>query len=85
MYGMPKMDELDPTWFVALTTFIMFGFMFGDVGHGLVFLILGIILLLKKEKNIWCNSICRRTIINNFWSFIWKCIWKRKHYKTSFN
>ena len=50
MYGMPKMDELDPTWFVALTTFIMFGFMFGDVGHGLVFLILGIILLLKKKK-----------------------------------
>ena len=37
MYGMPKVDELDPTWFVALSTFIMFGFMFGDVGHGLVF------------------------------------------------
>ena len=50
MYGMPKMDELDPTWFVALTTFVMFGFMFGDVGHGLVFLILGIILLMKKKK-----------------------------------
>ena len=50
MYGMPKMDELDPTWFVALTTFIMFGFMFGDVGHGLVFFIIGIILLLKKKK-----------------------------------
>lgn len=50
MYGMPKMDELDPTWFVAISTFIMFGFMFGDVGHGLVFLILGIILLLKKKK-----------------------------------
>ncbi len=50
MYGMPKMDELDPTWFVALTTFVMFGFMFGDVGHGLVFLILGIILLIKKSK-----------------------------------
>lgn len=50
MYGMPRMDELDPTWFVALTTFIMFGFMFGDVGHGLVFLIIGIILLLKKKR-----------------------------------
>ena len=50
MYGMPKMDELDPTWFVAISTFIMFGFMFGDVGHGLVFLILGIILLLKKKR-----------------------------------
>lgn len=50
MYGMPRMDELDPTWFVALTTFIMFGFMFGDVGHGLVFLIIGIILLIKRKK-----------------------------------
>lgn len=50
MYGMPKMDELDPTWFVALTTFIMFGFMFGDVGHGLIFFILGIALLIKRKK-----------------------------------
>lgn len=49
MYGMPKMDELDPTWFVAISTFIMFGFMFGDVGHGLVFLLLGIWLLIKKK------------------------------------
>lgn len=50
MYGMPKVNELDPTWFVALTTFVMFGFMFGDVGHGLIFLILGIILLIKRKK-----------------------------------
>ena len=47
---MPKTSELDPTWFVAITTFFMFGFMFGDVGHGLVFLALGIILFLKKQK-----------------------------------
>lgn len=50
MYGMPKKDELDPTWFVAITTFIMFGFMFGDVGHGAIFAILGILLLIKKQK-----------------------------------
>lgn len=50
MYGMPKIEELDPTWFVAFTTFIMFGFMFGDVGHGLVFFIIGILLLIKRKK-----------------------------------
>lgn len=50
MYGMPKKGEIDPTLFVAFTTFIMFGFMFGDVGHGLVFLVLGILLLLKRQK-----------------------------------
>ena len=47
---MPKTSELDPTWFVAITTFLMFGFMFGDVGHGLIFLILGIILIWRKQK-----------------------------------
>ena len=42
MYGMPKKGELDPTWFVALTTFIMFGFMFGDIGHGLVLMLFSV-------------------------------------------
>lgn len=50
MYGMPKINEIDPTCFVAITTFIMFGFMFGDVGHGLIFAILGIILKIKKKS-----------------------------------
>lgn len=50
MYGVPRMDELDPTWFVALSTFIMFGFMFGDVGHGLIFFIIGLFLLFKKKS-----------------------------------
>ena len=49
MYGVPKIGELDPTWFVAITTFFMFGFMFGDVGHGFVFFAIGLILLLKKK------------------------------------
>jgi V/A-type H+-transporting ATPase subunit I len=50
MYGMPKINELDPTWFVAISTFMMFGFMFGDVGHGLIFLIVGLALMLKKKS-----------------------------------
>ncbi len=78
MYGMPKIDELDPTWFVALTTFIMFGFMFGDVGHGLVFLIIGIAFLIKGQKVYGAILSGRRSIIINIWIFVWKCIWKRK-------
>lgn len=49
MYGIPNQNEIDPTIFVAITAFIMFGFMFGDIGHGLVFLILGIILRRKNK------------------------------------
>ncbi len=49
MYGVPNHNEIDPTLFVAITAFIMFGFMFGDVGHGLVFLILGILLRFRQK------------------------------------
>ena len=48
MYGTPNYQELDPTLFVALTAFLMFGFMFGDVGHGLVIAIVGFIMAKKK-------------------------------------
>lgn len=50
MYGVPNYTEIDPTAFVAITAFLMFGFMFGDVGQGLAFLIIGFILAFKKVK-----------------------------------
>ena len=50
MYGLPNYTELDPTVFVAITAFLMFGFMFGDVGHGFIFLLLGLVLSKKKSK-----------------------------------
>lgn len=50
MYGLPNYSELDPTAFVAITAFLMFGFMFGDVGHGLVFLIIGFIFKFMKKS-----------------------------------
>lgn len=50
MYGVPNSKEIDPTGLVAITAFIMFGFMFGDVGHGLVIFILGLILVKRKAS-----------------------------------
>ncbi len=48
MYGLPNYTELDPTTFVAITAFLLFGFMFGDVGHGLVIFLIGILMAKKK-------------------------------------
>ena len=48
MYGLPNYTEIDPTLFVAITAFLLFGFMFGDVGHGLVIFIIGFIMERKK-------------------------------------
>lgn len=48
MYGLPSYNEIDPTAFVAITYFLMFGLMFGDVGQGLVLFLLGFVLMRKK-------------------------------------
>ena len=43
MYGTPTYSEIDPTPFLAITFPILFGFMFGDIGHGLVLIISGLL------------------------------------------
>lgn len=49
MYGIPNYTEMDPTTFVAITAFFMFGFMFGDVGQGAVILFIGLLLSQRKK------------------------------------
>ncbi len=49
-YGTPAANEIDPTLFVAITYVLMFGIMFGDVGHGFVLGILGLIVYIKKKS-----------------------------------
>lgn len=52
-YGLPDYRELEPTLFVALSYIIMFGMMFGDVGHGMVLALCGLFALLSgKSKNV---------------------------------
>ncbi len=47
-YAYPEYRELDPTLLVALTYPLIFGIMFGDLGHGLLLALLG--LFLSKSK-----------------------------------
>lgn len=46
-YARPRYNELDPTILIAITFPLLYGAMFGDVGHGLVLASLG--LLLKSK------------------------------------
>lgn len=55
MYGVPKYNEIDPTNFIAITYVLLFGIMFGDVGHGLVLAIVGF--LMWKIKNMPIGKI----------------------------
>jgi V/A-type H+-transporting ATPase subunit I len=49
-YGTPSYRMIDPTVFVGITFLLMFGMMFGDVGHGLVLLAGGLLTAFKSKK-----------------------------------
>ncbi len=46
-YGLPEYNSFDPTLIVSITFPLLFGMMFGDVGHGLVLSIGGLFLWLR--------------------------------------
>ncbi|MBN1233824.1 MAG: hypothetical protein JXA60_10765 [Candidatus Coatesbacteria bacterium] len=46
-YSIPRYRDIDPTAIVAFVFLLMFGLMFGDIGHGSVLAIIGIIISLK--------------------------------------
>ncbi|NQT50827.1 hypothetical protein HQ576_02185 [bacterium] len=51
-YGYPGYREIEPTPLVAISFLTMFGVMFGDVGHGAVLVVIGLLLgrLAQAEK-----------------------------------
>lgn len=64
-YAIPAYGTIDPTIFVAIFYCAMFGLMFGDVGHGFVVLLVGILGKLRrgrKEEHFlfplfrWCGA-----------------------------
>jgi V/A-type H+/Na+-transporting ATPase subunit I len=58
LYGLPKYDELDPTPFIAISFPILFGLMFGDLGHGLVLLLGGLIVGSLIKGNQGMKNVC---------------------------
>lgn len=48
MYSLPAYNELDPTFLFAFTYSLMFGIMYGDMGHGAMLTLVGLILQTKK-------------------------------------
>ncbi|WP_296114010.1 V-type ATP synthase subunit I [uncultured Anaerococcus sp.] len=57
MYGAPNYNEIDPTPFFAITYMLLYGMMFGDLGQGLVFILLS---FLVEKKNKTFGQLIRR-------------------------
>ncbi len=68
MYGAPNYREFDPTPFVTLTYFMLFGIMFGDVGHGFVLLLVALFLAFKG------NALGKILIPCSITSMLWGCV-----------
>ncbi len=49
-YGLPRYQTIDPTPLLGISFLLMFGLMFGDVGHGLVLALLGFLLAWKSHR-----------------------------------
>ncbi len=52
LYGIPSYEEVEPTAFLAISFLLLFGMMFGDVGHGAVLFGVGYYIFRKIYRNI---------------------------------
>ena len=52
MYGLPEYGQFDPTPFVAITYTLLFGIMFGDLGQGLILILVGLIASKKFKMKL---------------------------------
>ncbi len=51
-YGTVPYADLDPTWAAGIAYVLMFGMMFGDVGHGAILLGVGLFLRMGRSKRL---------------------------------
>lgn len=57
-YGLPAYQKIDPTPVVAFTFPLLFGMMFGDIGHGALISIFGFILSRLRMRLGWVVLAC---------------------------
>jgi V/A-type H+-transporting ATPase subunit I len=76
-YGIPEYDEIDPTVLFAFTYILMFGMMFGDIGHGLVIVLAG--WLLRKRLNHYIYFVLAAGISSVAFGFLYGSIFGYEH------
>lgn len=52
MYGLPAYNEFDPTVFMSVIYVLLFGIMFGDMGHGVVLFLVGLVMWKWRGMNL---------------------------------
>ncbi len=76
-YGIPGYREFDPSWFFTLSYILMFGIMFGDVGHGAC--IMGLSRMVRKHWPEYASFFLSIGISSLFFGFIYGSIFSYEH------
>ena len=61
-YGIPRYKEANPGLFTIISFPFLFGIMFGDIGHGLLILLLSIYIEINNKKIKLSNSILKELV-----------------------
>jgi V/A-type H+-transporting ATPase subunit I len=70
MRGLPRYGEVDPTPILAFVFPFFFGIMFGDVGHGIALLALGLYLIYRTAYGVWGRFIIVLSFSTTLFGFI---------------
>lgn len=71
-YAVVPYEDVDPSLFAGITYVLMFGMMFGDVGHGLVLALLGVLLArsthprLARVRRLWVFPVAAGVVAAGF-------------------
>jgi V/A-type H+-transporting ATPase subunit I len=71
MYGIPRYNEIDPTFFLSCIYIVFFGMMFGDVGHGICLLIVGLLMTFFKKGGFLSKIISLIGASSIFFGFMY--------------
>lgn len=69
LVSVPKYNEIDPTFLIAIFLPLFFGFMIGDVGYAIPFIILGAYGLKKTKHKDW-RAIALVLFFGGIWAFL---------------
>lgn len=68
LYSLPKYDEIEPSFLIFLSFPLFFGFMLGDIGYGLIVLLLSIFLRTKNKALF--DIMIAASLVTIFFGFV---------------
>lgn len=77
-YGVPRFGEFDPTGLFAITFAAMFGMMFGDIGHGMAFVLFA--LLMRKKLQSFTRLFLVAGLSATLFGFLYGSIFGVEHW-----